>query len=408
MLDIKYARFFFTMVTAGLMGSLSFATTELPLRRSALEPGQGLVGLGASYLKTKASYGDGGERNRLLSNGELTSATGVLFGEYGLLQGFSLLANLELVANSLSVSSTPAVSNASSGLGDAQLGARFMSATTPIRISGDAFVQLPLYTRLSAADWSTLSTNSPVPLGNGATVFGLFGEAELPLSGDFSAGAGLGYTARSAGFSNVMPYRFYAKFDEKRGLFARLGFSGQITVGEDIYTGTNNNERGRAVIAGSQRYNAMNPTAFSLDLMFGTYIGQTFFVNAGAMIPLSGKNTPIETTYALAVGFDLGAKKETEYTKSNRGFQQYTFASRVLQSNNKLRQVLIDKGRNDGVKIGEFMDIFEPDTSAGAFGDTVARGRVTEAGPTRSKIQLKEHYKQIRVEEGFVVRRPVR
>jgi hypothetical protein len=126
----------------------------------------------------------------------------------------------------------------------------------------------------------------------------------------------------------------------------------------------------------------------------------------------------------VSLGLDFGKeshkdhKEDKENVAQNsqrpKGFQEYYLPSRVIQSNNALKLLLIDKGRNDGITVGELLDIFEPNHSDGTFGAVLGRGRVLEVGPTRSKIQVLDFFKQApnggnpKIEEGFVVRRPVR
>lgn len=397
-----------------LLSTSAFAQRayELPLRHGPLDEGQANFGIGGSYFKTTSSFGESGQKEEMASGSSLQSIRSILFGSFSPLKNFSLFSHIDYVSNTFKMpatSGTASFSNSASGLGDADIGFRYSSIDTPIRFFVDGFIQFPLYKRLTPDKWAALDAQSTVPLGNGATLYGLGGTGELPVGENVFAGVGLNYAMRSAGFSNIFPYRVYVKYDEPKGLFGRIGLVGQFTAGEDQFTGTTNRERSRNIIGGSQAYNAINPTFLKAELAAGTYLGKSVFLNLGTQIPLTGKNSPRQPVYLAMLGFDLGGKAKTsEYTKSNRGFQSYYKASKVIQANNKLKLALIDKGRNDGIKIGEYLDIFEPDSPEGAFGETVARAKVIEAGPTRSKIQVMEYYKHKRIEEGFVVRRPVR
>jgi hypothetical protein len=207
------------------------------------------------------------------------------------------------------------------------------------------------------------------------------------------------------------------KYDAPRGLFGRLGLVGQTTAGDDRFSPLTR-ERSRVVIAGSQAYNAINPTVLKVDLAAGAYLGPNVFVNAGTQIPLAGKNVATEPVFIALLGFDLGGKtrsdastdtpRKREVPKGNESFETYTLSARVVQSNNRLKLFLIDKGRGQGIRAGEILTVFEPDAEEGVYGAAVARAKVTQAGPTRSKLQVVQYYKKQRIEEGFVVRRPVR
>ncbi len=389
----------------------------MPLPASALSQGELRLGLGGSYLKTTSNFDSAGTKNSLLSAGSFESLQADLFAQYGISNVITLVANIPYVQNTVigvsTVDRTQTITTSGSGAGDGTFGVRYEPFRNPVRIIGDLQLQFPLYSRLTTDQWPVLTTGSVAPQGTGVTEFTVMGRVEYPIATDIYLGAALGHTARTGGFSNLLPYEGYFLYEQTKGVFARLGLRGAIAIADDQFVGspppTTPKDRASNVIAGSQAYNAINPSYLNVSGAIGTYIGKSVFVNLGGELPLLGKDIPASPLFTATLGFDLGGKDlDSGYTHSNRGFQEYYLTCKVIRANNNLRQILIDRGSNDQIRVGELLDVFEPDGKNGTFGETVGRGRVLEVGPTRAKIQVLEYFKEIALQEGFVVRRPVR
>lgn len=389
---------------------------RLPLPELALESHELKLGLATQYIKTGTNFDANGDTSSLANSGSFQSIQGGLFGQFGLSDQVTAFATLPAVFNSVTgrgSSTTGTISTTGSGMGEATFGLRYQPYREPVRLVLEASGDIPLYSRLAGDNWARLDANSTAPLGTGSTAFTLLSRIEMPFGSDLYGGASLGFTSRSGGFSNLMPYSAYLRYDDVRSVFFKFGLSGNFTVSDDQYAGftqgTYPNARATNVSAGSLIYNAVNPTYTAAEAHVGVYIIKQLFVAGGIEYPFRGKSYPTAPTFMLALGTDLGGTTKTSgYTHSNRGFQEYYLPSKVIKANNKLRQVLIDRGKNDGVRVGELLDLFEKDRDDGSFGETVARGRVLEVGPTRAKIQVLEYFKEIPLQEGFVVRRPVR
>ena len=385
----------------------------LPLSTTALSQGEFKLGLGGSYINTNSNFDGTGAKSTLPGAGSLQSLQADLFFQYGISDEITVLANIAFVQNSVTGPSTvdkSTISTSGRGPGDATVGLRYQPFRNPVRVIVDAQVQTPLYTRLTNTEWPVLSTASTVALGTGVTEFTIMGRGEYPIATDIYLGGAIGNTARTGGFSNLLPYEGYFQYEETKGIFLRLGVRGAISISDDQFAGgaTVPGDRASQAIAGSQLYNGIKPSYFDVNLMVGSYIGKTVFLRAGGELPLAGKNIATAPLFTAVLGFDLGGKdNDSGYTHSNRGFQEYYLTSKVIRVNNKLRQLLIDRGTGDQIKVGELLDVFEPDFKNGVFGETVGRGRVLEVGPTRAKLQVLEYYKEITLQEGFVVRRPV-
>jgi hypothetical protein len=385
----------------------------LPLPNTAVDSGQIRLGAAANYLDTTKNFDNDGNKVSLPSNTGLQSATGALFFEYGATQELTFLANLQGTYNLLTATpqNASAIQSVHTSIRDAGVDLRYQPSDLPVRMIFDATAELPLYSRASPDTWGTLSSATAPPIGEGITSLGVQITAEVPLSPGLYASVQTGYTTRSSGFSNFLTYGGHVKYELPRSLFARVGLIGQSTASEDQFANTTPivKDRSTAAIGGSNAFNTINPSFLKAEGTLNISFTPSFFAAAGIQFPISGKNVVQDPVYVAAFGFEFGGKtKESDYTHSNRGFQQYYLASKVVKANNELKQVLIDKGKGEGIRTGEFLDLFEPDSPDGNFGPTVARARVIEAGQTRSKLQILEYYKDEPIEEGFVVRRPVR
>lgn len=391
------------------LGAVSQALASSPpaYPYSLLRKGEFKGSILGSYYDSTRNFDSTGSQAFLPNAGHLTSIHGNLHLSYGIIENLTVFTNLEYINNHFE-NSQLSIQN-SGGPGDAELGVRVGSNDLPIRIFADLSAMLPMYGRLSAADWSSFNLSSTPPQGTGVMELRAYGTLEFPFTPTFFIGAGAGYTRRSAGFSDFVNYAAYLKYEKPRGLFAKLGFVGTASVLEDQYTSkTTSSERASTVMAGSLMYNSINPTFVKADAILGTYISSDSFISLGGQYGVSGKNTSQGPLMFLAVGIDIGGKQpDSGYDKSNKGFQQYYFSAKTIEVNTSLNLVLIDKGRNEGVVKDEYFDLFEPDQKDGSFGETIARAQVIEVGPTRSKLKVLEFFKETFLEEGIVVRRPV-
>ncbi|MBI3555245.1 MAG: hypothetical protein HY074_03140, partial [Deltaproteobacteria bacterium] len=169
----------------------------LPLPFSALSQGQFKFGLGSSYLNTTTNFDSTGAKIPLLSAGSLQSIQADLYGQYGISDVITLVANIPFVQNTVAGPSTTdksTVTTSSVGAGDGTFGLRYEPFRYPVRVIGDLQIQFPLYNRLTTDQWPVLNSTSAAPLGTGVTEFTVMGRVEYPLATDFYVGGALGHT----------------------------------------------------------------------------------------------------------------------------------------------------------------------------------------------------------------------
>jgi hypothetical protein len=68
--------------------------------------------------------------------------------------------------------------------------------------------------------------------------------------------------------------------------------------------------------------------------------------------------------------------------------------------------IKIDKGSQDGVELNQEYDVFLVKQN-GATGEAVARARVTSVKPTEAALTITEFFREVWIEEGFLVKRPL-
>lgn len=378
-----------------------------------LDAQEARFGVGATYLGTQSNFGTNSSVQSLCSGCRFQSITGTIFFEFGFVDAITGFADLGFMNNTAEGTSSAApnttVRNVTYGPSDADFGLRYRASVNPIEVLLEGTFLIPLYPRPDPNSWNTFTAGSELPRGNGSNRLQGLLTLQIPIHTGVNIGTNFGYAALSGGYSSQVPYGVFVSYEKPRTYFGRLGIAGQLSTRDDQYSAdTNPAQRANTALAGSKAFNAVNPAFSALDVAFGTYIGSNFFLSAQMSLPIRGDNIPREPTFGAGMGIDIGGMyKQNSYEHSNRGFQQYYLASKVVKTNNELRQILIDRGENDGIRRGEILDVFEPDSGEGTPGRAMARGVVTELGMTRSKLQIRETFIEGRIEEGFVVRRPV-
>jgi hypothetical protein len=95
-----------------------------------------------------------------------------------------------------------------------------------------------------------------------------------------------------------------------------------------------------------------------------------------------------------------------KYDRGNQGFVSYSLEGHVARVSDRINQLRIDKGQQQGVEVGQIFDIFvvKPD---GTVGESVARCKVTSVKSDDSNLTILEYFREVWIEEGFLARRLV-
>lgn len=305
---------------------------------------------------------------------------------------------------------SPQTLGSSFGLGDQSIGANYRLFETNKGLSFDVQLQadLPAYNNASAA------LNNVPYLGDGSSDVTLGAFVEMPLSDSksshFSIEAGAGYTYRSADFSAALPWSMALSYESQTGWSIGAGAFGVRSLTSD--------PRGAVAgpyttigAGGSYMVNAINPSFLSAKVEAGYQLSEKFQVHLMGAKTLWGNNSPNSLTMAAGAQYRLNFAKVKGSDRgrneaSNKGFVPYTFEARVVRTNDQLHLVKIDKGSNDGVLVGQEMDIFSVKRD-GSIAEPVARAEVVSVKTKEAALKVKEYFREIWIEERFIVKRPL-
>lgn len=274
---------------------------------------------------------------------------------------------------------------------------------------------LPAYNNNSAA-----TLNTPY-LGDGSVDFTGGAFAVIPIGSEsrnnrWSTTVGAGYTWRSAGFSQQIPWSVAIRYQPlEDGFFFRAGVAGTWTLGTDprpiSSTGTAGSGAG-----GSYMVNAINPSLLAPFGRVGYQLARQVGFYASTSYGVWGTNSPQGLGVMIGMqarwgdevkGLRPSQQSPREYGKANQGFVSYSFEARVIQSSERLGQIKINRGLQEGVALGQVFDIFLV-TPDGTVGEAVARARCVSANSGDAVLSVTEFYKEVWIEEGFIVKRPLR
>ncbi|MBU6154259.1 MAG: hypothetical protein KGP28_08140 [Bdellovibrionales bacterium] len=331
-------------------------------------------------------------------------------------------------AHSVRVSVLDQASQSSFGLADQLVGAayRAFSSDSGIALNFQAEVSLPAYSNNDAK-------NSGKPyLGDGTidVTGGAFLEFPLNSSREVYLEGGAGFSYRSKGFSANVPYSFKLKRDPAvKGFVFEGGMTGQISLKTDIATddlAAQNilNQDRIAGSGGSNLVNALNPSFIQITgkAGFKNRYGQIIYLGAAA--PVIGTNAAAGFTLFLGAALDFGPNPESKIQEDQNpgspsrvspiqvrsrpptvskkmGFTSYDLQAKIVNTNDQLYLVRIDKGSMEGVDQGQYFDIFSESAP-------VARAKVTQVKDEEAILSVIEYFQERSIEIGSSARRLVR
>jgi hypothetical protein len=234
-------------------------------------------------------------------------------------------------------------------------------------------------------------------------------EAKLALTG------GGGYRYRSDGYSADLPWSIHARYLPKQtGWIAGIRLYGSRSLNKDEKT------RGLVRAAGSGTGGSLSSEADNAGLAWagievGYQIDPAWAIRVHGNKTVYGTNIADRALFAIAVDYRLDPSPRTtdpakmlpdEYGKSNKGFLEYTFEAKVKATNDRLNMIKIDKGSESGLATGQVLDVFRTN-SQGEIKDAVARARVKSVKEGEAVLSVTEYFKEVWIEEGFIVKKPL-
>jgi hypothetical protein len=337
--------------------------------------------------------------NRLHVNTRLT---------YGFSEDFTFFANLSWAR--VEVMHTT-VGGVSYGLTDQTIGLNmrvYHSQATGASLHLQASGVAPLYSTTS-----TTATNAP-SLGDQAFGFTVGALADYPLtSGEenqFTLTGGAGYMWRAKEFSAGIPWSAGVRMRQRK---QGVEFLAQIVGLQSLKTDPNSpfvasTQRSLNGSGGSYYISAINPSFLNLRGRVGYRFKPKTSVFAGLTQGIAGTNAPKHFSIEGGIEFTWSTAHEPELKRhSQSGFVSYSGEAQVTRVNDRFNLFKINRGTDAGIKVGDTMDVFAVNTS-GEVTEIIARARVMDAKDGESALKVIEFYKEVWIEEGFVVKSPIR
>jgi hypothetical protein len=197
------------------------------------------------------------------------------------------------------------------------------------------------------------------------------------------------------------------------------GVTGQLSLKTDIAT---ENLQARSILdqdrlagsGGSNLINALNPSWIQVTGKLGYKNRHGQILYAGASAPFFGTNAAAGFAITIGASLDFGqkAKAPTEEraqpsapkrpsVSKKMSFSTYDLDAKILNSNDQLYLIRINKGSMDGVESGQYFDIYENATP-------IARAKVTQVKDEEAILSVVEYFEESSIETEFIARRLVR
>jgi hypothetical protein len=352
-----------------------------------------------------------------------------VWGVYGVSREMSLYARFSMASVSFETTAIPGsagMQGSGSGLTEQGLGVNYrLWESAPggrqTTIDGQFQIDIPLYDNVSLR-----TSTPPQPLrGEGSLDLTAGAFATHPLNqgtGTRIFGiAGLGLAIRSNNYSKAIPWQLQVVgLPEKSGLLWRLGIHGLKSMSSDSTTlpafspqAQTGGVLNRADSGGSYIVDTLNPgyMAFRASVGYQWGIGDQIYLTYSSH--MSGSSTAAITAIFLGAQFRMamgqgqsGASESGSSGATAKSKYVYDLDGHVKQANDRLNLVKIDKGANDGINKGDYVDIYRV-KSDGTPADLVARGVVTSVAPSEAVVNLRQYKKETWVQRGFIARRIV-
>jgi len=226
--------------------------------------------------------------------------------------------------------------------------------------------------------------------------------------------AGAGYTYRTNNFSAHVPWSVYLSYAGKQpGPTFHLGLHAITSLKTDIAgdQGGIPRSNGGTIAGGSNAVQATNPSLYTVKVGAGYMFTRSMGVQGYFSTSIAGTNSPKGSVFGAGLNWDFGGEDSARpngqnYSKSNRGFVTYDFEASISKINDRLNLVKINKGKLEGVRVGQTFDIFQPGGD-GKKEQAVARGKILDVLDDEAAVKILEYYKEVWIEEGFIARRSI-
>lgn len=272
---------------------------------------------------------------------------------------------------------------------------------------------------------ATAERDQKLYLGDGTVDLtpGLFANIpfNIDLTHQLNTQFGVGFTFRSQQFSSALPWIISGSYlPLHEGYFAEITGFGFVSLRNDGHSASSLATSPRfiqnASSGGSLATSAINPTLIQLRGKVGYQWSPEVQLSLAAQGAIAGQSAPEGYSLFTEIQFRLGNGKATkkspfsqtaaEYGQANQGFIHYSLEAKVIKINERLNLVKIDKGSQDGIKVGDAFDLFENKVD-GTTGNAIARGRVIQIKDSESAIELTDFFQDEWPEAEFIAKRVI-
>jgi len=372
----------------------------------------------ADYRFSRQNFNESGQAVAVTDLNDVTRVGSQVWASYGLNSSLSLYGKLGWSHFQVD-HTTLNLSGSIFGFSEQTLGVNYRIPLEKASLTR-SFAQTAIEIQLQAdvpAYSNTTSVNAGIPfLGDGSSDLtgGVF--FRMPFGSNqsdfWTLDLGTGLSWRSNGFSMGVPALIQVeRISEQSGWVGKASVQGNFALGTD----SNSLPTSQNGAGGSYMVNAVNPTRIQAEAQLGYRFGPAVAVQLFGRAPVWGIQSA--QTWTAGLNFEANFGRHTgprrpenqspsEYGKGNQGFVPYTLEGKVLKTNDRLNLVKIDKGLQDGVTKGQVFDIFTV-RDGGQAGETIARGQVTSALDDQAVLTVIEYFREIWIEEGFIVKKPL-
>lgn len=313
------------------------------------------------------------------------------------------------------------------GFGDAFLGLRWLlyrsrsaNKIYPTEWTPDSWLFLaegtwlfPLYDR---------PQNGKPPLGNQSNDFTSMGRAVWYMNDWLAVSGSLGYTYRTAGYSDEIPWAI--RSDILLQEYQRIRFWIELKASEGLSLTSNvlNPKQPDSIPGGSLLFKSEAPTERIVDGGLGYLITKNWEISAAGLVTTSGINAAKGFGGILGLVYRPYQVPEIRYESYRReqkirsaqerevykqeNVLSYGFRATVLKVSVNGNFIKIGFGSADGVKEGDAFQVNEPDDLSLKERKPIAFARVVAVRPNSSFLRVERMVeKQIKIIPGFEAQR---
>ncbi len=370
------------------------------------------------YYASRINYDRNSDRIDPALLDRITVMTGSLPVAYGISNAVTLFGEARYIHVDLETTLGTATRF---GFSDQNVGMnlRLIRSTTGMEAFFQVETDVPAY---SPAD----DQNFDVVLGDGTTHVTGSGFFRAPLIASetrtLDLNMGAGFMWRSNDYDPAVRWSTELRYDAyPTGIVFAGRIGGLHSLTDETLSGAGNPCKVDPRAGGSCLFLAQHPSLVSAEGRLGYRFQPRLSVLGFTSTSLWGKEAPNGFSVGVALEFATfgssddpketeptadPASREREYGQGNKGFVAYTFEARVVRTNDQYHLLKIDKGTTDGVAVGDVLDVFSV-TKTGDVKEAVARGRVTSVRSSEAAIKIVEYFREVWIEEGFVVKKPL-